>query len=176
MPRQTPEDIVTSFRETFPGQVQDVTIERFTHGLRKREIAHCWMTVPPRLLHQVAAHLFTFDEAPHFAVASGYDAGDDVVLLYHFSLFHGTPGCEVSLNVRVSLPKTDLCIETLTDLFPGALLSEQEKQEMLGITVVGIPADVRAFIADDFPKGVYPWRKDSTGPKALVRNLHERKP
>ena len=72
-----------------------------------------------------------------------------------------------------SLPKTKPEIDTISDLIPGALIAEQEKQEMLGIKVKNIPQDRRSFISDDFPKDVYPWRKDETGPKKMVRNLHE---
>jgi membrane-bound hydrogenase subunit beta len=93
--------------------------------------------------------------------------------VYHFSLFHGGRGRELSLNITVILPKSDPVIETITDLIPGALISEQEKQEMLGVKIQGIPKDSRVFIADDFPKDVYPWRRDETGPGKLVRNLHE---
>ena len=50
---------------------------------------------------------------------------------------------------------------------------EQEKQEMLGVKVKGIPKDERCFISHDFPKGMYPWRRDETGPDKMVRNLHE---
>jgi len=45
---------------------------------------------------------------------------------------------------------------------------------MLGITVVGIPDNRGLFLPDDFPKGVYPWRKDATGiPDSMVKNLWE---
>jgi hypothetical protein len=29
------------------------------------------------------------------------------------------------------------------------------------------------FVADDIPQGIFPWRRDETGPAKLVRNLHE---
>ncbi len=106
-------------------------------------------------------------------MASGYDLGDTIELVYHFSLFHGERGRELSLNITVSLPKDNPVIDTITDLIPGALISEQEKQEMLGVKIHGIPKDARVFVADDFPKDVYPWRRDETGPAKLVRNLHE---
>jgi len=44
---------------------------------------------------------------------------------------------------------------------------------MLGVKIKGIPDSRRVFISDDFPKGMYPWRKDETGPQKMVRNLHE---
>jgi len=44
---------------------------------------------------------------------------------------------------------------------------------MLGVTIKGIPDSRRVFLTDDFPEGVYPWRKDEKGPRKLIRNLHE---
>ena len=99
--------------------------------------------------------------------------GDTINIVNHFTLFHGVRGREVSLNITVPLPKSDPIMDTITDLIPGALISEQEKQEMLGIKVKGIPKDQRVFVSSDIPDGVFPWRKDETGAEAYARNLHE---
>jgi membrane-bound hydrogenase subunit beta len=77
------------------------------------------------------------------------------------------------VNITIPLPKSDPTIDSITDLIPGALIAEQEKQEMLGIKVVGIPKDERVFIPNDFPEGVFPWRRDETGPDKMARNLHD---
>jgi membrane-bound hydrogenase subunit beta len=59
-------------------------------------------------------------------------------------------------------------------MIPGALFSEREKQEFFGITVKDIPDGRRLFLPEDFPQGVYPWRKDETGiPPEMIRNLWE---
>ena len=44
---------------------------------------------------------------------------------------------------------------------------------MLGVVVEGIPDGRRLFLPEDFPKGVYPWRRDEKDLKKLYRNLHE---
>jgi membrane-bound hydrogenase subunit beta len=169
----TAEDILGSFQTNFPNSITEPRIERRTGGTLKTEIVHLWFHVEVRFFKDVVKHLFTFEQYPHFAVSSGYDLGDTIELVYHFSLFHGERGRELSLNITVSLPKENPVIDTITDLIPGALISEQEKQEMLGVKIRGIPKDARVFVADDIPKGVYPWRRDETGPAKLVRNLHE---
>ena len=72
----------------------------------------------------------------------------------------------------VPVTKTDLKVPTITGIIPGALTSEREKQEMLGIEVVGIPDGRRMFLPDDFPQGVYPWRNDETGiPDGMIKEL-----
>ncbi|DAC72351.1 MAG TPA: NADH-quinone oxidoreductase subunit C [Thermoplasmata archaeon] len=168
-----PEEIILSFQTKFPGGITQSRIERRTSGTMKTEFIHLWLHVDKKIFKEVVKHLFTFDPSPHFAVSSGYDLRDTIELVYHFSLFYGTRGDELSLNMTVALPKSDPVIETITDIIPGALIAEQEKQEMLGVKILGIPKDTRVFIADDFPKGIYPWRRDETGPEKLVRNLHE---
>jgi len=169
----TPEDVLGSFQMKFPNSITEPRIERRTGGTLKTEFIHLWFHVETRFLKDAVKHLFTFEQYPHFAVTSGYDLGDTIELVYHFSLFHGERGRELSLNITVSLPKDNPVIDTITDLIPGALISEQEKQEMLGVKIHGIPKNARVFVADDFPKDVYPWRRDETGPAKLVRNLHE---
>ena len=76
---------------------------------------------------------------PHFAVIAGNDLGDEIELLYIFSVFYGTKFGEYMVTFGIRLPKTDLTVPTITDLIPGALLSEREKQEFFGITVTGYP-------------------------------------
>jgi len=43
------------------------------------------------------------------------------------------------------------------------------------VKVKDIPINKRVFISDDFPKNVYPWRRDETGPQKFAKNLHEAK-
>jgi Ni,Fe-hydrogenase III component G len=88
-------------------------------------------------------------------------------------LNYGYPRSEIILNLCVDLPKSNLEIESICDLIPGALITEREKQEFLGIKIIGIPDDRRLFLPEDLPKGIYPWRKDETGADKLYRNLHE---
>jgi len=171
-----PEDVLRSFEEKFPHGITHSRVEHWTSGTLKTPYAHLWFHVDVGSFKEAVKHLFNFEQYPHFAVTSGYDMGDTIELVYHFSLFHGERGREVSLNMTVTLPKSAPVIDTITDLIPGALISEQEKQEMLGVSIRGLPNNTRVFIADDIPQGVYPWRRDETGPGKLVRNLHEGDP
>lgn len=169
----TPEDILASFQTKFSEGITQPRLERFTCGTMKTEIRQLWFHVDVTVFKDVIRHLFTFEQYPHFTVSSGYDLGKTIELVYHFSLFHGERGRELSVNMTVALPKDNLVIDTITDLIPGALISEQEKQEMLGVKIHGIPKDTRVFVADDIPEGVFPWRRDETGPDRIVKNLHE---
>ena len=169
----TPERIVESFKDEFKTKIKDSRIEKHVSGSKKNELIHIWLNIDKSIFKNVIKHVIKLEKYPHLAVVSGYDMGKTINLVYHFSIYYGERAKEISINITIELPKNNPVIETITDLIPGALITEQEKQEMLGIKVKGIPKDKRVFISDDFPKGVYPWRKDETGPDKMARNLHE---
>jgi len=168
-----PKDIVKSFKEEFKGKILESRIEKHVRGLKKNEIFHVWIKIDREIIKDFVKHLKKFEKYPHFAVSSGYDMGDTIDLVYHFAVGFGERGKEISINVTMSLPKSDPTIDTITDIIPGALISEQEKQEMLGVIVKNIPKNERVFIPNEFPEGVYPWRKDEKGPDKYINNLHE---
>ena len=169
----TPEKLVKSFKDEFKTKIKEASIEKHIAGSKKTEFIHIWLKVDKSIFKNVIKHIIKLEKYPHLAVVSGYEMGKTINLVYHFSIYYGERAKEISINITVELPKSNPVIETITDLIPGALITEQEKQEMLGIKVKGIPKDERVFISDDFPKGIYPWRKDKTGPEKMVRNLHE---
>lgn len=84
---------------------------------------------------------------------TGVDHLKEIEVIYHLS-----KGNEI-LTLRAHAPKTRPEIKTISDLFPGALLFEQELAEMLGVTVKGITKK-RLLLPDNWPEGVYPLRKD----------------
>jgi len=169
----TPDEIIKSYKDTFGKGILSSRVESFERGIQKTQMFHIYMAIEKSIYKDVVKHLFTFEKHPHFAVSSGYDLGKTVELVHHFSLYYGAKARGISVNITVALPKNDLTIDTITDLIPGALISEQEKQEMLGVKVIGIPKDDRVFIPREFPEGIYPWRRDETGPDSMVRNLHD---
>jgi membrane-bound hydrogenase subunit beta len=168
----TPDEIIKSYKDTFKEKISNARLEKHVRGINKNEFFHIWLKVDKSIFKNVVKHLFTFEKYPHFAVSSGYDLGDNIELVYHFSLYYGAKLRDISVNITVPLPKNDLTIDTISDLIPGALIAEQEKQEMLGVKVIGIPKDERVFIPKEFPENTYPWRRDETGVDNLIRNLH----
>ena len=169
-----PEEIINQFKEKFGDNIKEARLEKHPTGPKKKELLDIWFIIDRSIFKEAVKYLTNFEKYPHIAVASGYDAGDTINLNYHFSIYYGGDrGQEITINFVVPLPKTDPVIETITDIIPGALITEQEKQEMLGVKVVGIPKDTRVFTSDDLPEGKYPWRRDQTGVYDIARNLHE---
>jgi membrane-bound hydrogenase subunit beta len=170
-PHLSPEEIIDLYRSEFGPGILDARITGRGEGAQKTMSHNIWIRIDRTLLKPAIKKLMDI-RFPHFAVIAGNDLGDEIELLYILSVFYGTKFGEYMVTLAIRLKKTDLTVPTITDLIPGALLSEREKQEFLGITVTGIPDGRRLFLPDDFPQGVYPWRKDETGIKPeMVREL-----
>lgn len=176
MEKMTPQAIVDSFsRELGDGLIGSLIYEREV-AVKKNKFRSLWIEVRSDVFRQAVEHVCRLQDCPHLAIISSSDLGTEVELIYHFTIYYGQRFQELSLGLRVKLPKTDLRIPTVTDLIPGAIFTEREIQEMMGVVVVGIPDGRRLFIDADVPQGIYPWRKDETGPGKLLRVLPGRKP
>jgi len=151
--------------------LQETRIAAWGEGRDRTPEEYLWIRTDRRDLTRVLSAIIAIDY-PHLSVVSGVDCGETVELLYHMSVFFGISGKEVCITVTVALPKDDLKVPTISHLIPGAVYTEREKQEMLGITVIDIPDSRGLFLPADFPEGVYPWRKDETGIRDdMVKNL-----
>ena len=172
-PHLTPQQIVDSFRATFGEGLVNAKITEQGEGIKKVRGYNIWLRFRRDLFRPAVQKLIEI-RFPHLAVIAGNDLGSEIELLYIFSVFYGHKFGEYIVTIGVRLPKSDLTIPTITDLIPGALFSEREKQEFFGVSVIGIPDGRRLFLPEDFPQGVYPWRKDETGiPPEMVKNLWE---
>lgn len=168
----TPEEVVKYFKDEFKTKILSAEIKRRKTGIKKKELVNIWMKIDKSIFKPVIKHLVDLTY-PHLAVTSGSDLGKTIELTYHFSIYYGLNLEEISLNIALDLPKSKPEIETICDWIPGALITEREKQEMLGIKIIGIPDSRRLFLPDEFPKDVFPWRKDAKGLEPYIKNLHE---
>jgi len=167
----SPEEIIDSFKTVLGNSLVDSRIYEREVAVKKNLFRAIWLHVQRQAFRRAVEHICELQEYPHLAIISSADLGDRVELIYHFTLYYGNHLQELSLGLRVSLAKNDLKIPTITDLIPGAIFTERETQEMMGIEVVGIPDSRRLFLPEDFPQGIYPWRTDETGPKDMLRVL-----
>jgi membrane-bound hydrogenase subunit beta len=166
------EDFVKSFKDEFKSSIKDVKIKERIAGIKKNSTKSIWMKVDSKAFKNLIKHLISL-QFPHLAVASGNDLGKNIEIIYHFTVNYGTRMKEINLHISVEVPKTKPELDTISDLIPGALITEREKAEMLGVKIKGIPDARRCFVPEDFPEGVYPWRRDKTGPEKYYKNLHE---
>jgi len=167
----SPEAIVESFKAALGNSFIDSKIYQKEVAVKKNLFKAIWIYVKREAFRQAVEHMYKLQEYPHLSIISSSDLGESVELIYHFTIYYGHHLQEVSLGLRISLPKNDLKIPTITDIIPGALFTERETQEMMGVEVIGIPDKRRLFLPEDFPEGVYPWRTDETGPQDMLRVL-----
>ena len=142
------EDVVKTLTERFKGITPKIQ--------RKRRI---WLDSPRKGLIELLAFLNDELGFNFLCTISGVDTGEDFQLIYHLS-----HDCGTVLNVRVSAPHSDPVFDTVTDIYKGGMLYELEARNLLGLKIKGIPKDISYPLPDNWPKGVYPLRKDWTVP------------
>jgi len=74
------------------------------------------------------------------------------------------------VNIKVSLDRNKPSISSITNIIPGAQTTEREAKEMFGVEFVGLPEMHNIFLPEDFPKNVFPFRKNEKGLDKLVQN------
>ncbi len=85
-------------------------------------------------------------------------ATGDLEVLYHFC-----QGAAV-VTLRVRVPRAGAELPSVCGLVPYVSLFERELSEMFGITITNAQYPEHLFLAEDWPVGVYPLRKDAQIP------------
>ena len=105
-----------------------------------------------------AVSKFLFEDLSlRFMIATGIDSEDCFEVLYHFS--NDETGCIVTVKAFIR-DRENPSIESITPFIPGAEWIEREIHDILGIEIKNHPNMKRLILADDWPEGVYPLRKD----------------
>ncbi len=149
-----------------------MTIDETLNGLNKNYTGRllkvykhsdkrAYVDIDPKDIVPVTRFLFK-DMGLRFNIASGVDTFDGLEILYHFAL--DTSGIIVSISVLLK-DRNDPHIDTITTVTRSAWWIEREIHELFGIEFDG-NSDLRPLLLpDDWPKGVYPLRKDFVVPK-----------
>ncbi len=105
-----------------------------------------------------AVNKFLFEDVPlRFLIATGIDSEDCFEVLYHFS--NDETGCVVTVKAFIR-DRENPAIESITPFLPGAEWIEREIHDILGIEIKNHPNMRRLILADNWPEGVYPLRKE----------------
>ncbi|MDP3730577.1 MAG: NADH-quinone oxidoreductase subunit C [Candidatus Omnitrophota bacterium] len=130
-------------------------------NINKRSDKRAYIDIYPKDITDIVRYIFK-DMSFRFDTASGVDDFDSLEILYHFS--HDRSGITVSLRAILK-DKQDPHIDTITSITRSAWWIERELHELFGIEFDG-NSDLRPLLLpDDWPKGVYPLRKDFQPPK-----------
>jgi Ni,Fe-hydrogenase III component G len=90
----------------------------------------------------------------HLGTISGVDLGEHFEVIYHLS------SADATVNVRILAPRGNPRIPSVCAVLPGAILYERELQDMFGLVVENIPDPRPLVLAEDWPAGEHPLRKD----------------
>jgi len=105
-----------------------------------------------------AVNKFLFEDVPlRFVIATGIDSDDCFEVLYHYA--YDETGCIITLKAFIR-NREKPAIESITPFLPGAEWIEREIHDILGIDFKNHPNLKRLILADDWPEGVYPLRKE----------------
>ena len=102
------------------------------------------------------------DIGARFVIITGIDANDCFELLYHYS--YDQTGCIITIKAIIRDRKQPQ-VESITPLLPAAEWIERETHDLLGIDFKNHPNLKRLILADDWPEGVYPLRKEAKNEK-----------
>ncbi len=91
-----------------------------------------------------------------FAICTGIDTRDAVEVLYHFCL---DPD-HYTVTLKTAAPKPFPELDSITPVVPPAEWIEREMMDLLGIKFRNHPRPERLILADSWPEGVYPLRRD----------------
>ena len=105
-----------------------------------------------------AVNKFVFEDiGARFCIVTGVDSDDCFEILYHYS--YDQTGCVITIKAFIR-DRENPAIESITPLLPGAEWIEREIHDILGIDFKNHPNLKRLILADDWPEGVYPLRKE----------------
>ena len=108
-------------------------------------------------LEDAVKHLVKDLRFKHLSTITGIDLGEQIEVIYHLA-HKGS----IELSLRLTVPKKNPIIPTITDVIPGAVLYEREVHDLLGVIFEGHPDLSPLVLPEGWPKGVYPLRKGHT--------------
>ena len=109
-----------------------------------------------------AAVKILFEECGgRLVTVSGLDTRDGIDILYHFAF--DADGVVVTLKTMAPKPMPE--IDSVTAITPAAENIEREIHDLLGVKFRNHPRLERFILADSWPEGVYPQRREYKGPE-----------
>ncbi len=92
-----------------------------------------------------------------FVIATVIDSDHYYEILYHFS--HDETGTVLTVKSLIR-DREKPSVESISPVIPGAQWIEREMHDLMGVEFRNHPDMRRLILADDWPEGVYPLRKE----------------
>ncbi|MCK4421136.1 NADH-quinone oxidoreductase subunit C [candidate division WOR-3 bacterium] len=114
-----------------------------------------YLRVAPEDIVTTIKYLF-FDYKCKLATSTGLDTREGIEIIHHLC----REDKNMVINVKTLVPYPNPSIESVGKEIPAFDWIERELNELLGVEFRGHPDMRRLLLADSFPKGKYPLRKD----------------
>ncbi len=118
-----------------------------------------YVTVKAEAVRKAVEWMKTEWGLTHLSTITGMDLRGELAVIYHFEVK------AVSVSLHIQVPTSHPEVDSITPLIPGAVLYEREVHDLLGIKFKGHPNLARLILPEDWPKDVYPLRKDWESPR-----------
>ena len=124
----------------------------------ERSERRVYVTVDKEDVPAICRYLFK-ERGGRLCTASGIDTRSGIEILYHFMFVPD----HLIITVKTKVDKPSPEIESIGTFLPAAVWIEREIFDILGVTFTNHPDPRRLIMADDWPEGVYPFRRDFKG-------------
>jgi len=141
-------------REQIVARIKDVLGARIVQWTDK-SARRIYVEIKPEDILEASRLVFRELEA-RFSIATGVDTPSGIEIMYHWSF----DNCGMVVTIRTVLDRNNPVIESIALLCKGAEWIEREMWEMLGITFKNHPDMRHLLLADDWPAGKYPYKRD----------------
>ena len=139
-------------------EIQQDLIKNFNFledKIRISRVRRIFFEVPADKLEEVLEFLMNKINFKILCTMTGLDEGITLGIIYHLARKDG-----IMINMKMSVPKDNPVVKTITNYFPAAEYYEREIVDLLGAKVEGLPEGSRYPLPDGWPEGQYPLRKD----------------
>lgn len=152
------QELKEKLKNEFKEEIIETRIDEIEAGEESKHF-DLWIKTQKENIKKIIAYLKQI-QLPHFTTMFGDDEGEKISLSYVLTLGYESKLNETTVVLATEIPKEDPQIDSITDLISGAITTEREMQEMLGIEITNIPDDRHIYLPFDQPKEKYPWRRD----------------
>jgi len=145
---QSENQVVESLRQTFPEAV-------IATAFPVPKVIY--ITINPPYISKVSNHLFEQGARFVISVATDFFAQKNKIDVSHIFSFDEDG---LTVVIRGQANPSNPTMESISPVIPAANWAERECHDMVGIDFIGHPDPRRLVLADDWPKDLYPLRRD----------------
>lgn len=142
-------DPVKALQVRFPKGIGDVL---------ERSESRVYVGVDASIVKDIASFMFN-NLGARLIIMTALETRAGMEILYHYTF--DQLGRIVTLRAVVPMPEPR--IDSITPIIDGAEYIEREITDLFGVEFVGHPNPTRFLLGDEWPEGVYPYRKEYRG-------------